>query len=65
MKSIIDKGEASEKMVSQEYNKSHFDKNEVPIKHKKGDYIMLRNFDTAPDTLKKLIMQYKEPYTIV
>lgn len=51
--------------LSQEYNKKHYDK------HRKkghqfsvGDYVMIKNFDSAPGVAKKLIPSFKGPYEI-
>jgi len=57
---------AAEKVTAaQKYNETYFNKrHKEPINYKEGDYIMFRNFDSTAGISKKLIPQFKGPYTI-
>ena len=51
--------------ASQISNAKYFNaKRKMPLKYQEGDFVMLRNFDNTPGTSKKLIPQFKGPYTV-
>jgi len=50
---------------AQAYNKLQYDrKARKPSQHKKGDYVMVKNFDSTTGVSRKLIPKNKGPYVI-
>jgi len=50
---------------AQAYNKTHYDKTaRQPSEYKKGDYVMVKNFDSTAGISRKLIPKCKGPYVI-
>ena len=49
----------------QNYNKKYFDQNHIaPKKFEEGDYVLIRNNDSAPGMAKKTLPKMKGPYEI-
>ncbi|XP_039490057.1 uncharacterized protein LOC120450884 isoform X1 [Drosophila santomea] len=64
LESIRNKGEASQK-IAQAYNKEYVDKKRKRSGvFTKGDYVMVKNFDSTTGIAKKLIPKHKGPYVI-
>ncbi|KAH8285272.1 hypothetical protein KR054_007071, partial [Drosophila jambulina] len=50
---------------AQEYNETHYDKTKKrPKDYTKGDYVMVKNFDSTAGVARKLIPKNKGPYII-
>lgn len=50
---------------AQEYNETHYDrKKKRPKDYAKGDYVMVKNFDSTAGVARKLIPKNKGPYII-
>lgn len=67
-RNLVDlRAKSAEKIAScQEYNRKYFNRrHKKPTEYQKGDYVLLRNFDSSANLSKKLIPQYKGPYVIV
>jgi len=60
------RSKTTEKVTAvQKYNEKYFNKrHREPVNSKKGDYIMLRNFDSMAGMSRKLIPQFKGPYIV-
>jgi len=61
----IRKKAATHQKQVQDYNEKLYNKRRVKAKgYKKGDYVMVKNFDSTVGTARKLIPKHKGPYVI-